>query len=127
MDTYIYITTEDKKRLLELAKKHQLSLSTTCRIIIDHYFYISRCDKYTYKGDKLVHIKIRNTFKNPQLNSMTATNAIGNYLHRTLLPKEANVKRINSKIAEEMKNTEDPNANKNMEIRIAWRIQKGAY
>lgn len=126
METYIYITTEDKKKLLELAKKYQLSLSTACRIIIDHYIWLSRTDKYTYKGEKLVHLKIRNNI-GKQLNSMTATNAIGNYLHRELLPKETNVKLINSKIIQEMKNTEDPNANKNLEIRIAWRIEKGAY
>lgn len=126
METYIYITTADKKKLLDLANKHRLSLSTTCRIIIDHYYWLSRTDQYTYKGEKQVHIKIRNNVGNG-LNAMTATNAIGNYLHRDLLPKNVNVKKINTKIANEMANTEDPNANKNIEIRIAWRIKKGAY
>ena len=127
METYIFLTTEQKKQLTKLANSKQLSLSTTCAIIIKwlHPLVTTWYDKNKYisKGDRQIHIKIRNT-ENYNINSITATNCVYCYLTKPMI-KDKKIKWDHSKIQSELDKTEDKNWNKNIEMRIAYRIQKG--
>lgn len=129
METYLRISTEDRKRLINIAKAKQLSVSTACAIIIKNYNYIISnwfSKEYIKKGENLLHIKIRNP-AHIKINTLTATNSIYAYLHNKeiKLPEGTSFETLNRRIQSEMDSTIDPNANKNMEMRIAYRLKKG--
>lgn len=127
METYIFITTEQKKQLVKLANAKQLSLSTTCAIIIKWLYPIITQwydpKSYIKKGEKQIHIKIRNTEKF-DITSITATNCIYCYLTKPLVKGEK-INWQHKYIQAELDRTEDKNCNKNIEMRIAYRVQKG--
>lgn len=125
METYIYLTTKDKKSLVKLAEAKQLSLSTTAGIIINNLYTIveSFYTDYINKGEKRLHIKVKRN-KPLTLNGMIATNCIYCYFNRpTYKGKKINWQ--HKYIQSELDRTEDPNRFKNQEIRIAYRLKKG--
>lgn len=126
METYLQLNTNDKKRLVLLAKSKLLSVSTTANIIIKWYFYpVNQMYKtYLNKGENSLHIKIKNENKNP-INSMNATNCIFCFFNK---PNNLiNWSNLDRKIQSELDKTQDPNYNKNEEIRIAYRLKKGQF
>lgn len=124
MDTYLFLTTKDKKALINLANSKQLSVSTTSAIIIKwlHPLVDNMYTDYIYKGEKQIHIKIRNENKY-NINAMTATNCIYCYLNRPKY-KDKKINWQNKYIQSDLDKTEDPNRDKNREIRIAYRLKK---
>lgn len=128
MEKYLFLTPEDKKRLIKLAESKQLSLSTTAGIIINWIAPLvdNMYTDYIKRGDKMIHIKIRPNeyIKQSDLTSMTATNCIYCYFNKPLW-KGKKINWQNKYIQSELDRTEDPNRYKNMEIRIAYRLKKG--
>lgn len=127
MNTYIFLSTADKKKLQRLADGKRLSLSTTCAIIIKylHPLIIAWYDphKYINKGEKQIHIKIRNDEKYA-ISAITATNCLYCYFNKPIVNGQQ-VHWQNKSIQAELDKTEDKNWNKNIEMRIAYRVQKG--
>jgi len=125
METYLFLTTQDKKKLIKLADAKQLSISTTAGIIINHLDFLvaDMYDNYISKGEKQIHIKIKQINKH-DLTSITATNCIYCYFNKPLY-KGQKINWQNNAIQSELDKTEDPNRFKNIEIRIAYRLKKG--
>ena len=124
MKTYIFLDIEDKKRIIKLAQSKQLSFSTTCGIIIRQLYVVNdwhekERNNYIHKGENQICIKIRDM---QGLTASIATNCIYQYLHEEVC--KFNIKAIKRQIQSEMDKTIDHNANKNLEIRIAYRIQQ---
>lgn len=127
METYIFLSTEDKKRLIKLADAKQLSISTTAGIIINNlYPVVSTWFKdYIAKGEKQIHIKVKNK-NNFDINSLHATNCLYCYFNKPQI-KGQKINWNNKNIQSELDKTEDPNRFKNLEIRIAYRLKKGNF
>lgn len=129
MEKYLFLTIEDKKRLIKLAEAKQLSLSTTAGIIINWLAPMvdNMYTEYIKRGDKMIHIKIRpkENIKIMDLTSMTATNCIYCYFNRPLW-KGQKINWQHNAIQSELDRTEDPNRYKNIEMRIKYRLEKGA-
>lgn len=125
-ETYIFLDVKDKKSLMALAQQHQLSLSTTAAIIIKWYFLpINALYKdYIHKGTQQVHIKIRNELQH-DINCMNVTNCLYCYFNHPQNEVKINWRKLNQQIKKELETTIDRNANKNIEMRIAWRLQRG--
>ena len=124
--TYLFLNDDDKARLVKLAFAKQLSVSTTTNIIIKHLYTPFDCLKnkqetYINKGSNQICVKIRNEHRY-NITCTNATNCIYAYFHNEVLP--INWKKINSSIQSEMDKTIDKNNQKNIEIRITWRIRK---
>ena len=129
MNTYLKINTQDLKKLKALANAKQLSISTTAGIIINHYNYIMSNfyqDKYINEGENLIHIKVR-AWKGTTINTLIATNSVYSYFHQKDidLPKGLTFTKLNRMIQKEMDTYIDKNVNKNLEMRIQYRLQKG--
>lgn len=131
MKTYIFLSKEDKFRIQKLADAKSLSFSTCCGIIIRHLKVLNtwkEFDKNNYikKGDIKTCISIKNiNHILDDLTSSIATNCIYQYLHEESC--NYNIKQVKKAIQSEMDKTKDYNQYKNLEIRIAYRIQKGIY
>jgi len=126
METYIFLSVKDKKALERLAEVKRLSISTTAGIIINHLYPLVNTWyplEYIAKGERMIHIKIRNNTK-MNINSIHATNCLYCYFNKPLI-KGQKINWQNKGIQKELDKTEDPNRNKNMEIRIAYRLKKG--
>lgn len=124
--TYINIEQKDKNQLMKMAQLNQLSLSTLCNIIMKHYFFAVNQKEYYKKGKSYTCIKIRNEFKH-DINSINITNCIYAYLHHEVLKEYPNkdfVKNANRQIANEIKNTYDPNWLKNTLKRANYKPQE---
>lgn len=124
--TYLFIDDDDKARICKLAFAKQLSVSTTANIIIKHLYILfdwkdERSFKYIHKGSNQLCIKIRNEH-NYKITCANATNCIYAYFHNEVLP--INWEKVNRKIQSEMDRTLDKNNQKNIEIRITYRIRK---
>jgi len=124
--TYLFLDDEDKARLCKLAYAKQLSVSTASNIIIKHLYMMfnwqdKRSLEYIKKGSNQLCIKIRNEH-NYKITCANATNCIYAYFHNEVLP--INWDRVNRSIQSEMDKTIDKNNQKNIEIRITWRIRK---
>lgn len=128
METYIYLSPQDKKALIKLADSKQLSVSTTAGIIINHLAPLINLwyTNYIFKGEKSLHIKIKpaQALDICPINAMISTNCIYCYFNKPLV-KGKKVNWQNKGIQSELDRTEDPNRFKNMEIRIAYRLKKG--
>lgn len=124
--TYLFLDDEDKARICKLAFAKQLSVSTTANIIIKHLYILfdwndERSLKYIHKGSNQLCIKIRNEH-NYNITCANATNCIYAYFHNEIL--KINWEKVNRKIQSEMDRTLDKNNQKNIEIRITYRIRK---
>lgn len=126
METYLFLNETDKNKIKKLAQSKQLSLSTATDIIYKHYYWlICQKEEYFEKGNKQIHIKIKNENKNP-INTMFITNALYAYLHNDVIKTHTkeHLKKINSSIQSEMDKTFDPSCNKNIIIRELYRNRK---
>lgn len=122
MVTYLFLDTQDKKKLVQLAESKQLSVSTTAGIIIRklHCFVT---EEYIHKGEHQTCIKIKPLYKEWKITSSKATNCIYKYFNDKDFKKV--MQKTMSQIQSELDKTIDPNRYKNMEIRIQWRMNKG--
>lgn len=126
METYLFLNETDKNKIKKLAQSKQLSLSTAVNIIYKRYYYLTAQEESYYnKGDKQIHIKIKNELNYP-INCLFATNAIYAYLHNEVIKTHTkeHLKKINSSIQSEMDKTYDPSCNKNIIIRELYRNRK---
>lgn len=127
METYIFLSIQDKKNLIKLANAKNLSISTTAGIIINNLWpIVTKCyTEYIKKGERMIHIKVkaRNIEK---LTSMDATNCIYCYFNKPQY-KGQKINWQHKYIQKELDTTEDPNVNKNMEIRIAYRVRENHF
>lgn len=125
METYIFLSIKDKKALQNLADAKRLSISTCAGIIINNLAPIVNdyYDKYIQKGESRVHIKVKTKEHTRNIiNSMVATNCIYCYFNKPLY----NNQKINWQhkyIQSELDRTEDPNRNKYMEMKVAYRVR----
>ena len=128
MDTYLFIDIKTKKALIHLAEVKQLSLSTTAGIIINNLHPVVETfykDNYIQKGEKQLHIKVKNKH-NYKITSITATNCIYCYFNKPVFNGQK-INWNNKYIQSELDRTEDHNRNKNIEIRIAYRLKAGKF
>lgn len=115
---YIYVTQDQKSKLIKLKDQKKLSISTIVDIIIKHYQYRAAAygKKYQSKGTYKLHLKIKNPSNYPDIPmDILATNCIYEYYEQPT--QEIDYMKINSQVQSEMDKTSDAFYNYNMTIR----------
>ena len=126
METYIFLSIEDKKKLQYLAQIKQLSLSTCAGIIINNLAIVVNDFYKTYinKGEKQIHIKVKTKeYTKNIINSMVATNCIYCYLHKPKYNGQK-INWCNKTIQAELDRTEDKNADKYIRMKLKYVLER---
>lgn len=126
---YIYLSKEDKTKIIKQAQAKQLSLSTYVNIIAKWYNVVNPIfnGKYYKKGNNRIMIKPRNE---NNLQDLDLTNLVYLFLHNKALKdinpdaEKLNLYGLNKRIQSESDKTLDNNWNLNQVIRTNYIAQR---